>query len=80
MTPLKPIQQALPAKVALNFTVSLIKRVANFTDPNPVKLAFGIAKAIIKIKDVCTAKSVRLKSGIVKVKKIQKSQLLYTLL
>lgn len=40
--------------------MTLMKRVADLTDPNPVKLAFGVAKAIIEIREVRAAKSVRL--------------------
>jgi hypothetical protein len=38
--------------VAFRFTQTLLKRVPECIDPNPVKVAFAIAKVIIDIKDV----------------------------
>jgi len=38
--------------VASRFAQTLLKKVADCVDTNPVKVAFSIAKAIIQIKDV----------------------------
>jgi len=38
--------------VASRFTQTLLKRVPECVDANPVKVAFAIAKVIIDIKDV----------------------------
>ena len=38
--------------VAVQFVQTLIKKVPECVDPNPVKMAFSIAKVIIEIKDV----------------------------
>ena len=38
--------------VAARFVQTLIKKVPECVDPNPVKMAFSIAKVIIEIKDV----------------------------
>ncbi|TFK18305.1 hypothetical protein FA15DRAFT_675382 [Coprinopsis marcescibilis] len=38
-------------KVTLNFTQTLMKKVPDLVDPNPVKMAFGLAKAVIQIKE-----------------------------
>lgn len=54
MTPPTSAPSASSAKVAWNFTQTLMKKVAELAEPNPVKLVFGIAKAIIEIKDVST--------------------------
>ena len=39
-------------EVALQFAQTLLKKVPDCVDTNPVKMAFSIAKAIIEIKDV----------------------------
>ncbi|TFK16370.1 hypothetical protein FA15DRAFT_711913, partial [Coprinopsis marcescibilis] len=38
-------------KVAFNFTQTLMKKVPDLVDANPVKTAFGLAKVVIEIKD-----------------------------
>ncbi|TFK18165.1 hypothetical protein FA15DRAFT_628203, partial [Coprinopsis marcescibilis] len=38
-------------KVAFNFTQTLMKKVPDLVDANPVKMAFGLAKVVIEIKD-----------------------------
>ena len=38
--------------VTWRLTQTLLKRLPDLSDPNPVKLAFGIAKLILDIKDV----------------------------
>jgi len=39
--------------VASSFTQMLLKKVPDVMDGNPVKVAFGIAKIILQIKEVC---------------------------
>ena len=55
--PEKPISSARAtvkdyAAVALSFTTMLLKRLPDAVDTNPVKVAFGIAKIVLQIKDV----------------------------
>ena len=38
--------------MAVRFVQSLIKRVPECVDANPVKMAFSVAKVILEIKDV----------------------------
>jgi len=38
--------------VTWRLTQTLLKRLPDVSDPNPVKLAFGIAKLILDVKDV----------------------------
>jgi len=40
------------AAVALSFTTMLLKRLPDAVDTNPVKMAFGIIKIVLQIKDV----------------------------
>lgn len=40
------------AVVALSFTTMLLKRLPDAVDINPVKIAFGIIKIVLQIKDV----------------------------
>ena len=40
------------ATVALSFTTMLLKRLPDVVDPNPAKIAFGIAKVVLQIRDV----------------------------
>jgi hypothetical protein len=39
--------------VAARFAQTLLKKLPDCVDSNPVKMAFSIAKVIIEIKDVC---------------------------
>lgn len=39
--------------VGLGFTEMLLKKLPDIVDGNPVKVAFGIAKVVLQIKDVC---------------------------
>ncbi|RXW22644.1 hypothetical protein EST38_g3197 [Candolleomyces aberdarensis] len=48
---ISPAKDAL--KVTLRFTQMLMKKLPEIVDGNPVKVALGLAKAIIQIKDVC---------------------------
>jgi len=43
--------------VASSFTQMLLKKAPDAVDGNPVKIAFGIAKIILQIKDVCYCSS-----------------------
>ena len=43
--------------VASSFTQMLLKKAPDVVDGNPVKVAFGIAKTILQIKDVCHCSS-----------------------
>jgi len=43
--------------VASNFTQMLLKKAPDVMDGNPVKVAFGIARTILQIKDVCHCSS-----------------------
>jgi len=45
--------------VASSFTQMLLKKAPDAVDGNPVKIAFGIAKIILQIKDVCYCSSHR---------------------
>jgi hypothetical protein len=40
------------AAVALSFTTMLLKRLPDAVDINPAKIAFGIAKIVLQIRDV----------------------------
>ena len=40
------------AAVALSFTTMLLKRLPDAVDVNPAKVAFGVAKIVLQIKDV----------------------------
>lgn len=40
------------AAVALNFITMLLKRLPDAVDINPAKIAFGIAKIVLQIRDV----------------------------
>ncbi|KAF5320246.1 hypothetical protein D9611_011284 [Ephemerocybe angulata] len=43
--------QPSPMKVALNFTGTLLKRLPDIVDENPVKMALGLAKTIVQITE-----------------------------
>jgi len=45
--------------VASSFTQMLLKKAPDAVDGNPVRVAFGIAKIILQIKDVCYCSSDR---------------------
>ncbi|KAF6742254.1 hypothetical protein DFP72DRAFT_1179432 [Ephemerocybe angulata] len=49
--PRGPATQPSPMKVALNFTGTLLKRLPDIVDANPVKMALGLAKTIVQITE-----------------------------
>lgn len=55
--PAKPTSSARSAvndyaAVAFSFTTMLLKRLPDVVDLNPAKIAFGIAKVVLQIRDV----------------------------
>ena len=59
--PISSVQSAVKdyAAVAFSFTTMLLKRIPDVVDTNPAKIAFGIAKLVLQIRDVCPCSSHR---------------------